>query len=315
MNILFLDRHPDLSGTPASIQSLAYDLGHSSLRDLSEHPDIVLVIDWHASFSATIRRAKRLGIPRILIMMEPTVVIPEYLRKNFRSLFTSVLEVGRPHSNPVFHWPQNWNTNYFDNEDRLERIVAISSNKYSFVPGEMYSLRANAYSIIETLDLFGHGWNRSFGSVGLKLAKELIISLVGSHRGTLSGARSALLPQNNFMGPSTSKWETISKYRYSLVIENSLEFMSEKLVDSILAGSMPVYVGPPTETFGIPKSLVFSAGPSIESVKLAYERAVDSDWDVWKGAARDWITDPSSQDTWGAQNSNTRLLEHINSCL
>ena len=312
MKLLVLDRHPNLAGSLGSIQSVAKDLGYHLLDDLSELPDIVLVIDWDESFSATISRAMRLGIQRVLVMHEPTVVIPKYHRADFRSLFTKILEVGRPSSNTVLHWPQNWNTDFFDNDERLERMVAISSNKYSFVPGELYSLRAKAYSEIDALDLFGRGWDRAPGAVAAKLVKELLIASRDCNRSSWHCVRSSFLHPQNYIGHSPNKLATLSNYRYTLAIENSLEFMSEKLVDGILAGSMPIYVGPPAESFGIPESLVFQAAPTLESIKLAHKRAAESDKDLWKRAAKSWIEDPSTRDKWEAKNCNARILESLN---
>jgi len=44
------------------------------------------------------------------------------------------------------------------------------------------------------------------------------------------------------------------QYKIAVVIENSADFISEKLFDSIRSGCVSVYVGPNLEKYGIPKA-------------------------------------------------------------
>jgi hypothetical protein len=48
-----------------------------------------------------------------------------------------------------------------------------------------------------------------------------------------------------YRGYASSKYQTISQYRYNLVIENSVEdwYISEKIFDALLCGCMPIYHG------------------------------------------------------------------------
>jgi hypothetical protein len=59
---------------------------------------------------------------------------------------------------------------------------------------------------------------------------------------------------DNFLGPSNNKRETLQKYRYAIVIENSADFVSEKLFDSISGGCIAIYTGPLLKHFGIDDS-------------------------------------------------------------
>jgi hypothetical protein len=49
----------------------------------------------------------------------------------------------------------------------------------------------------------------------------------------------------SYRGPCIFKWKTVSQYKYSLVIENSNEdyYISEKIFDALICGSMPIYHG------------------------------------------------------------------------
>jgi hypothetical protein len=49
----------------------------------------------------------------------------------------------------------------------------------------------------------------------------------------------------SYRGQCVSKWKTVSRYKYSLVIENSTDdyYISEKIFDALICGSMPIYHG------------------------------------------------------------------------
>ena len=60
-----------------------------------------------------------------------------------------------------------------------------------------------------------------------------------------------------YRGPCDDKRETLSRYRFSFCYENSVEYpgyVSEKIFDSIFAGCIPVYLGPPDRDLYIPKA-------------------------------------------------------------
>jgi len=178
----------------------------------------------------------------------------------------------------------------------------MSANKFSFIKGELYSLRAKAYAEIKSLDLFGSGWNRSLFFDLLKLAKELQIAVLAAPRKlTSSCAGNLRIRPCNFLGPAEDKLEALSRYKVSLVIENSTEFMSEKLIDSILAGTIPVYVGPPVEIFGIPKELVVSAEPKILCIQAALAKAHGMSHKEWHMRAKKWIMEPGVRELWDSQ--------------
>jgi len=274
-------------------------MGHSLAANWLDEPDVLICVDWDKSCKKSIRNARRMRIPTVLVKNEPSVVLPWHGDPRVDSKFSKVIEVGRPNGNPLIKWPQTWDMKYFEKANRLNRIVAVSANKFSFIPGELYSLRSSVYASTDALDVFGIGWERALFANLLKLARELQIAVAAGKR-KLSTAclKNILVRPRNFLGPANDKLSVISDYRASLVIENSAEFMSEKLIDSILAGSIPVYVGPPVAVFGIPDELVISAAPGLSGVLEALQRALDSNYEAWHDLAREWLTRPGVREAW-----------------
>lgn len=71
----------------------------------------------------------------------------------------------------------------------------------------------------------------------------------------------------NFMGSPPEKTFVYQQYRYSIVIENSQSYISEKLFDVIVAGSVPIYVGPKLEEFSIPSEIALEAIPDLDCIR------------------------------------------------
>jgi hypothetical protein len=71
--------------------------------------------------------------------------------------------------------------------------------------------------------------------------------------------------QRNFRGglhPHAMKYRTLSKYRYNFILENAIvdNYISEKILDSYLALTVPVYLGSPAAENHIPKNTFIPLG-------------------------------------------------------
>jgi hypothetical protein len=86
----------------------------------------------------------------------------------------------------------------------------------------------------------------------------------------------------------------------TVVIENSIDYMSEKLLEAIAAGSIPVYVGPPVTEFGIPAELVVQVNPDLQSVNEGVSRALKLDYESWAKSCEMWLS-PETKGSWSLQ--------------
>jgi hypothetical protein len=75
--------------------------------------------------------------------------------------------------------------------------------------------------------------------------------------------------------------ELLGKTKYSLVIENSANYVSEKLFEAAVTGNVSIYVGPPLELFGIPK-IAIQVQPNVESICKAIRTIRENDLEVHK---------------------------------
>lgn len=211
---------------------------------------------------------------RALIAWEPFVVDREnYKQKNLKQFGTifapSVIWAKKIKAIP-FNWPQdaieqedvplNW-------KQRKNKIILIQGNKFSAVKGEMYSTRRRAIGAFNDTDfsLLGTNWNRGLVydfHKWLKSALETPLKDLSLY--SLQGVGSYY---TKYGGQIDNKIEVLKTFKIALVIENSLDFVSEKLFDAVRAGCIVVYVGPNLNTFGIPEEAAISLSPNVRDIK------------------------------------------------
>lgn len=217
---------------------------------------------------------------RHLILWEPEVVESTRYKKQVLSQYGHVHAPSILWAEKVggkeFNWPQgsiipddSVISNWFNRE---HKIVLIQGNKFSCRKGELYSLRRRIIKSLRTSDLalFGTEWNRGFSfdlnnwlqSAVTTSPKLISLSSLGNigHR------------YQNYNGEVKDKNATLLNYRICLVVENSADFVSEKLFDSLRAGCVTVYVGPSLAIFGLPKSAAIQVQAKVSTVKSEIER-------------------------------------------
>jgi hypothetical protein len=188
---------------------------------------------------------------RILVNWEPVVVEPELYRSHYYLKFGHRFS---PSSNWAkvldgndFGWPQatvEELPEFADWQSRKNKAVMIQANKYSAHKAGKYRLRRNVIAKLGRqglIDLYGRDWDKSPSHnlrqwlASLRRQELFDISPIV---GKLGGPKSKVV-----IGSTECKAETYSNYKIAIVIENSLDYISEKLVDAVSAGCLTIYVG------------------------------------------------------------------------
>jgi hypothetical protein len=132
----------------------------------------------------------------------------------------------------------------------------IAANKFSIQPGEIYSLRRDILSdkeIAHYIYLAGSGWNENAIQNKIRVIKRIIKSkklFIDSKH--IRNSNPNII---NYLGIIDKKSEILQKYKIALVIENSLDYVSEKLFDALDSENVVIYVGGKLEEFNLPKNL------------------------------------------------------------
>lgn len=282
-------------------------IGFSDLGHNNERPDLVVVVDWTSADRRKIKEMRRIGVPAILIAQEPSVVIPKHLPNRLRHLFNYRITVGRPGGDAWINWPQSWRTERNIQSRRLNRGVLINADKYSAIRGELYSLRRSLVAVDERIDLFGPGWSDAFLTRFRRWISALVFATLNGGKVSLSSAVGLTKAPLHYLGTSNDKQTTLEKYKYSVVIENSQEYLSEKLFDCFFAGTIPIYVGADLDVLGIPRRLVVEAEPTISSVRAAMDFAARMNLKDYQADLEIWMADPQVEALW----SEKLVMEHL----
>lgn len=285
--------------------------GHELCRDINDMPDLLVCLDYHPRFNQELRRARALGVPRLLIKQEPPAIIPQHRHANPRNYFDGVITRGSSGQSPAFNCSLSWDVRYVDEPKRTDRVVAISADKWSFVPSELYSLRLRTYSEDSRIDVYGRDWGRPLTERIIGLCKAFYVAVSSFTIPKLSNLAFAFRTPINSLGPVDEKARLLSGYKVSLVIENDMSSMSEKLVDSILAGTIPVYVGPQAGLFGIPKDLVIQCSAEVPAIRQALTLALTWDSKEYRRRAELWAENEGSKLNWKPEEVDARLVSYI----
>jgi hypothetical protein len=302
----------------SSFAKVVRDLGRYASPEAA--PDCTIFVDLNQDPSRLIpgEISKK---PWILIRQEPRVVLPQNYKSDYIANFSLIIDVGRTASDYVsrVNWPQTWNLEHLESDnlgrERLNRFVVINANKISFVKGELYSLRRIAAQKSPDVDVYGFDWDIDIAARVKRLIDQLSVPIkyglplsVRAHKGWF---KQPLMKK----GQTQDKLETLAKYNYSLVIENSIDYMSEKLLDSLMAGTLPIYVGPDLRLFGIPDFAAIQTEPNVKSILKAVQEAKNVDIDAWRESIRTWLRSEGVEERWSSKFVMREIIGIIDSHL
>ena len=214
---------------------------------------------------------------RALVIWEPHIVDRSLYNPKILELFGGIFAPSKLWAEKLncsaFLWPQDSQVQYQKFDKWIERSntgVLIQGNKFSATKGEMYSIRRKVLRTIDPsfLKFYGTDWNKGVWYDSLKWTKALLRT---SYRDfSLDSITGIGKSYANYCGEVADKNPILERFRISIVIENSLDFVSEKLFDSIKAGCISIYVGPQLEAFDIPSSCAIQVRPDPEVIVRAF---------------------------------------------
>ena len=240
-----------LSLLKENLASKSVDLGTSDIN-LPEKSDLILVENIsHQKPYKFFLKLKKLGKPMVLIASESLAVLKENSNPKILSLFDHVFTYddsllrNEPSTrvskfNYTFDFPEEINANDFCSNKLL---CLIQSNKRSSHRNELYSERVRIVRWFEKhhpskFSLYGHNWDKPEKAMAPWFRRKIL------HYGPLKSF--FVTPFSSYKGFVESKHEVYQKFKFSLCFENVADisgYITEKIFDSMLAGSVPVYRG------------------------------------------------------------------------
>ena len=97
---------------------------------------------------------------------------------------------------------------------------------------------------------------------------------------------------NNNVGEITNKIEFLSSYKFSIAMENSEGdgYASEKIIDSFLSGTIPIYYGDyMIDEYINPNSFILIRGEKDMMEKINYIKKIDNDEQLYRNILKENI--------------------------
>jgi hypothetical protein len=250
--------------------------GHK-IVGFQDSPNLIIFMNSHPRLLRKANREFR-SAKKILILWESSITRPQNFIKGDLStydfIFTPSNEWIQGLNVRRFNWPQgpssvetltldSWN-------QRSDTPVIIQANKYSFVKGEKYSLRRKLiFEMGKDLIVYGNNWNRYFANCKT-LIQALFLYLRYWYVAPFSWPKYVFVRPRKYGGFNRDKKIVLESSKFSVVIENSSDYISEKIIESISFGSLVIYCGPPLSEFGLPSKIVYSCKHSSSDLITAY---------------------------------------------
>lgn len=302
-------------GFPTSLRSNASRLNYVLCSSLNDEPDVVICVDFENRNLPILRRAKRMRIPRVLVKQEPIVVFPQHRYLNPHGIFDHVITKGISTVKGVYNYGNTWPQEIQFSGRRKRRFVAVTANKWSAINGQLYELRKEVYASDDRIDVFGRGWHVGrFEELG-NVVKESVLAAMAGIIPKPPKVRILSMKPRNYHGAVADKRAVMSAYDFSLIIENCSFYTSEKLMDSLLVGNFPIYVGGSLHGSGIPREFVIESEANCSSVIGALDMAMGVDTERFRKNLMEWLREPSTREKWSANAIWARILREVESTL
>jgi hypothetical protein len=263
----------NFAGAPWDVFKTTLERFGHKLVSIDSDPEFLIMNNF--SQKSQIKSGLSSNKDQVLVVWEPPSNKPQnFNKRNLAKLgrvyFPSPIWAEK-YGGRVFWWPQGFEGPQGENswEKRVNQFCFIQANRWSLYPGERYSFRRNVLrSMNSEIEIFGSRWNEGIIRDTLRVFRASIIRDDWT-RLTWSGLTGVGSYFVNYHGSVENKIETMSRYKFSLVIENSHEYVSEKLIDAILAKTVPLYIGADLEKCGFPSKIAFPCEAQIGSVAEA----------------------------------------------
>lgn len=289
---------PGFSDVRQDFETLGGQLGFS-ICSAREAPDAICLVNFFVKdvLSLILRPELRKVRRRMHLVTEPSVTLPALQWTFFWNLLglkrvtLGAGRLGKRNEKP--HRCVSITTDL----PRRKRAALVNGNKFSWVSGELYSLRRRLIAVDANLDVFGSNWELSRIERVKTNSIELLRALVAPSR-LRFGARDAFLRPPNLMGPVEDKLKALAEYKVCVVIENSFELVTEKLIDAWMAGCIPVYVGPNLQSINIPESTYVYSEPSVDSIQAAIKKALEFNSETFNQSLQEWLRSTHFTERW-----------------
>ena len=260
---------------------------------------------------------------RTLVVYEPRVVIPANHRASVRRGYGRVISVFATPDQKFLYWPQrDWRADPPVTIPRVPGTTAVvNANKLSSIRGSLYGLRRRVIRSFAKeglpLTLAGPNWTRRGRALLVENLRAIAYAVLNREMvevrewaGTIPTSGSV-----THLGKVDDKEAVFLASEFAVVIENSQAYLSEKLFDALIAGCVPLYVGPPLARYDIPESVAVVLPPRAAAFTEAVRTMTADEKRAMLDAGRSWLASDATHDRWAMPNALQRIADEIHQAI
>jgi hypothetical protein len=300
--------------------------------------DLVIFVNYSRKF---LKKVKKHRPKRVLIRLEPKAVLPVQYKKRIEKSFDLIITPGGQvdAKSKFIGWPYKYDlnpskpaTSYTSLESVIKRsideglfeiekwstrknaLVLVAANKVSPTSKSNYRIRRHLAKNLSPKLLYVYGplWRTSIITLIIHRIKVMAYSIrTGYFPNIIEIYGNLFTKYSSFVNEPEDKHKVIRKYKYSLVIENSSEYCSEKIFDAMINGSIPIYVGPRNYQIHLPNNLYLWCGGSIDELELLVETFTDKDSADMLKSMKNYLLSEEFSESWQSDKVYEKIAKEI----
>lgn len=260
----------------------------------------------------------------ILALVEPQVVRPDlYQSQVFRKVAgvfpLSYYRAQRLELEYWFDFPVKLPRYIKDNRNRTKNIAIVNEHKFSGSARSQYGFRRSIIKYLEKnhpneLSLYGVEWQK--GKV-IELRRRIyaLKQNLFTDEFNVNEVFSDLWHNYKLLsGHMHEDCEDLQSFNLSIVAENDLDYISEKVWKSLYAGAVPIYVGPDLSNDINLKDCVIMSKANLESVANCITTIDEKDLIRMRNNFNDFFSDIEST-KYGLEATSTHFANSLHSLI
>jgi hypothetical protein len=305
-------------------------------EDMKNVVKAILDNHWRNSFSATVRvnihfnHDKSLTLNtdemNVLLLWESEVVMPEQYRNKILERYNLVIPFNKDRANRLglphyLNHPYDFTLKKIQSIEPQKLIAFVNAKKFSAISRSLYGFRRKGLVEISNegiqIEIFGPNWNES----RLKEFRERLWALRRAIKARKFPDFSEAFSEfgyeyKNYLGPMEEKGYSLPNYKYTLIIENDIDSVTEKVFEAIECHSVPIYIGASLQDFADLQKCVIQVQPDNRELLKVVDELSDQIYVKQISFVKDFL-DRESQDKieFSSEHNWKKLAEIIDSYL
>ena len=300
--------------------------------------DLVVFVNYNRKF---LRKVKNHDSKLVLIRLEPRAVLPIQYKKRIENKYDLIITPGGQvdSESKFIGWPYKYDLNpskpdarftslqsvikeavgerFFEIEQwnaKKNAVVLVAANKVSPTSKSNYSIRRHLAKNLNPQFLYVYGplWQASIIKLIVHRFRVMVYSIRTGYLPNIKEIYGNLLAKYlNFVSEPEDKHKVIREFKYSLVIENSSDYCSEKIFDAMINGSIPIYVGPKIAEKYLPSSLYLSCGGTVQELTTLVDTFTENNSADMLKSMKDYLVSDEFIENWQSDKVYEKIAKEI----